>query len=92
MGAVCILGGIILSSFAMSGIRDAAEAETDTEREGKMFSNGDGIDPLSSPVARARALAKYQETHQDGPLLKRLRIGQAIAVAGFLIWVIGIFI
>jgi hypothetical protein len=92
IGAVSMFSGIILGIPALSNIRDASEEETDAKREGKMFSDGDGIDPLSSPVARTMAFGKYEETHRDGPLIKRLRIAQAIFVAGVLISIIGIFV
>lgn len=90
VGAVCILTGILLGNFAIGNITEAAKKETGGERH--LFSSGDELDPISPQAARAEALTKYQKSQPDGPLIRRLRIGQILVVAGFLISVIGIFI
>ena len=89
MGAIGMIGGMILAFPSYNSVKNNAEAEAESASKGKMFSNGAGIDPLSSPLARSVAFGKYEKTHRDGPLIKRLRIAQAIFVAGFLILIIG---
>ena len=82
--------GIILGQLAIGGIVDAAKAKMVDEQQ--MFSGMNVIDPPSPSAQRAEAFTKYKDTQPDGPLPKRLRVGQLLVVAGFLIAIVGIFI
>jgi len=90
VGGVCVIGGIIMGNLASWRITDVARARMAEKNE--MFSSIDVIDPPSPDVQRRNALKEYKETQPDGPLLKRLRFGQLLVVAGSLIAIVGIFI
>jgi hypothetical protein len=90
VGGVCVIYGIIMGNNASWGITDAANARMAEKNE--MFSSINVIDPPSPDVQRRNALKEYEETQPDGPLLKRLRVGQLLVFAGSLIAIVGIFI
>jgi heme A synthase len=89
-GTVAAFTGIILGQLAIGGIVDAAKAKMANEQQ--MFSSINAIDPPSPSAQRTEAFRKYKDTQPHGPLIKRLRVGQLLTVAGCLIMVFGFFI
>jgi hypothetical protein len=89
LGAVVSLTGILLGNSSADRMVDVSNDESNPEKT--MFSTGAELDQPSVYQQRGEGQGKYLASHPDGPLYKRLRLGQALTIMGVLIWIIGIF-
>ena len=74
------MGGIVIGNMAIAKMIDAYSDSLSERNE--MFSTGEIAFPGN---IRAEAGKWYRATYPNGPLSKRLRIGQVVTVAGFLV-------
>jgi hypothetical protein len=77
IGGLVSMSGIVMGNAAIWKMMDAYDGSISERRE--MFSTGEEVNPGNK---RVEAGKWYRETHPDGPLYKKLRIGQVLSVAG----------
>jgi hypothetical protein len=79
IGGAVSMTGIVIGNVAISKMMDAYQ-DSISERT-QMFSTGEVVNSNK----RNEAGKWYRRTYPDGPLLKKLRIGQVLSVAGFFV-------